>query len=356
VKNTTTNQAWLIGAMFISALAPACANDAGVGNPPGPGLPDASTRIDTGPDASPVGTISLTVTAVATATSHATGVATATGGSTGGTTQASTPTGGSTLTVSKTITITSTSTSTAGVVVTVSAQGSYNQVTITYPPAWSCPSDTSLPANNPSSGTEALPTDPSLSATDCASLANLRRPELKAQSLSALTSTRAGLIGANCYSTTETRCLDSNGQEVASYNCYRYYSTGGSGYGYGGVPATGGATASVSAASGGAAGSSGATDYSTTNTQVASVDEADYVKNDSNTIFVLSTDGLHVINAWPAAGTHEIAHLTLTGEPRRCRGPRCTPRMRSGASQHSRPTSRSGPVRPEPPDWSRQRQ
>jgi len=317
VKNTTTNQAWLIGAMFISALAPACANDAGVGNPPGPGLPDASTRIDAGPDAPPVGTISLTVTAIATATSHATGVATATGGTTGGTTQASTPTGGSTQTVSKTVTVTSTSTSTAGVVVTVSAQGSYNQVTITYPPAWSCPSDTSLPANNPSSGTEALPTDPSLSATDCASLANLRRPELKAQSLSALTSTRAGLIGANCYSTTETRCLDSNGQEVASYNCYRYYSTGGSGYGYGGVPATGGATASVSAASGGAAGSSGATDYSTTNTQVASVDEADYVKNDSNTIFALSSDGLHIIDAWPAAETHEVAHLTLTGEPRR---------------------------------------
>jgi hypothetical protein len=308
--------------MFISALAPACANDAGVGNPPGPGLPDASTRIDTGPDVSPVGTISLTVTAVATATSYTTGVATATGGTTGGTTQASTLTGGSTLTVSKTITITSTSTSTAGVQVSVSAQGSYNQVTITYPPAWTCPSDTSLTANNPSSGTEALPTDPSLSATDCASLANLRRPQLKTQSLAALTSTRAGLIGANCYSKTETRCLDSNGQEVTSYNCYRYYSTGGSSYGYGGtptggVPAAGGATASVSAASGGAAGTSGATDYSTTNTQVASVDEADYVKNDSNTIFVLSSDGLHVIDAWPAAETHEVAHLTLTGEPRR---------------------------------------
>jgi len=67
----------------------------------------------------------------------------------------------------------------------------------------------------------------------------------------------------------------------------------------------------------GAAGASGATEYSTTNTQVASVDEADYIKNDSNTIFVLSADGLHIIDAWPAAQTHEIAHLTLTGEPRR---------------------------------------
>ena len=311
--------------MFISALAPACANDVGVGNPPGPGLPDASTRIDTSPDVPPVSTISLTVTAIATATSHTTGVATATGGTTGGTTQASTPTGVSTLTVSKTVTITSTSTSTAGVQVSVYPQGSYNQVTITYPPAWSCPSDTSLPANSPSPSTNTLPTDPSLSATDCASLANLRRPQLKTQSLAALTSTRAGLIGANCYSKTETRCLDSNGQEVSSYNCNRYYSTGGSSYGYGGMVAAGGVPSTMaaptggamSAGNGGAAGTSGATDYSTTNTQVASVDEADYVKNDSNTIFVLSSDGLHVIDAWPAAETHEVAHLTLTGEPRR---------------------------------------
>ena len=342
--------------MLISALAPACANDAGVGNPPGAGLPDASTRIDAGPEAPPVSTvglpdastrievgpeapplstISLTVTAVATATSHTTGVATATGGTTGvatatggttgGTTQASTPTGVSTLTVSKTVTITSTSTSTAGVQVSVYPQGSYNQVTITYPPAWSCPSDTSLPANSPSPSTNTLPTDPSLSATDCASLANLRRPQLKTQSLAALTSTRAGLIGANCYSKTETRCLDSNGQEVSSYNCNRYYSTGGSSYGYGGMVAAGGVPSTMaaptggamSAGNGGAAGTSGATDYSTTNTQVASVDEADYVKNDSNTIFVLSSDGLHVIDAWPAAETHEVAHLTLTGEPRR---------------------------------------
>jgi uncharacterized secreted protein with C-terminal beta-propeller domain len=325
VENRTTNQAWLISAAIsISAFALACANDGGVGNPPGAGLPDASTRIDAGPDVPPVGTISLTVTAIATATSHTTGVATATGGTTGGTTQASNPTGGSTQTVPKTITITSTSTSTAGTVVTVSAQGSYNQVTITYPPVWSCPSDTSLPSSS-SPSTNALPTDPSLSATDCASLANLRRPQLKAQSLAELTSTRADLISTNCYSKTETRCLDSNGQEVSSYNCYRYYSTGGNSYGYGGMVASGGVPATMaapvggamSAGNGGAAGTSGATDYSTTNTQVASVDEADYVKNDSNTIFVLSADGLHVIDAWPAAETHEVAHLTLTGEPRR---------------------------------------
>ncbi len=194
--------------------------------------------------------------------------------------------------------------------VSVSPQYGYNLVTITYPSAWSCPSDTSLPSSTPP--TNALPTDPSLSATDCASLANLRRPLLKSQSLASLTNTRASLISTNCAKKTETRCLDSNGVEVSTYNCYYRYGSADAGVYY---SAAGGAVAVPATA--GAAGASGASQYSTTNTQVASVDEADYVKNDSNTIFVLSADGLHVIDAWPAAQTHEIAHLTLTGEPRR---------------------------------------
>jgi hypothetical protein len=210
----------------------------------------------------------------------------------------------------KTVTITSTSTTTAGVVVGVSPQNGYNLVTISYPSAWSCPADTSIPAQYPSTKSGVLPTDPSLAVTDCASLANLRRPLLKSQSLAALTNSRANLISTNCTKKTETRCLDSNGVEVSTYNCYYRYGTADAGVYYsaagGMVPATAGT-----------AGASGATQYSTTNTQVASVDEADYVKNDSNTIFVLSTDGLHVIDAWPAAETHEIAHLTLTGDPRR---------------------------------------
>jgi len=200
-------------------------------------------------------------------------------------------------------------------VLSVSTQGGYNLVTLTYPAAWSCPADTSPPLSIPAASV--LPTDPSLSATDCASLANLRRPGLKSQSLAALTDARANLIYTNCTKPTEMHCFDSSGQAVSTYNCYweteDCYNC--SGYPTLSVPAAAGPS-SVTAAVG-AAGSSGATDYSTTNTQVANVDEADYVKNDSNTIFVLSADGLHVINAWPAAGTHEIAHLILTGEPRR---------------------------------------
>ena len=204
----------------------------------------------------------------------------------------------------------------------MSPQNGFNLVTITYPAPWSCPSDTSLPYSAPPTST--LPTDPSLNVTDCSSLANLRRPLLKSQSLAALENSRANLVRTNCATKTETRCLDSNGVEVSTYNCYNRYGTADAGVAYssgGGVPAAGGVVAaaggSASAPTTGAAGASGATEYSTTNTQVASVDEADYVKNDSNTIFVLSTDGLHVIDAWPAAETHEIARITLTGEPRR---------------------------------------
>jgi len=63
-----------------------------------------------------------------------------------------TTTSTSTPTAVKTVTVTSTSTSTAGVAVSVSPQNGYNLVTIAYPAAWSCPSDTSLPSSIPSRG------------------------------------------------------------------------------------------------------------------------------------------------------------------------------------------------------------
>ena len=47
------------------------------------------------------------------------------------------------------------------------------------------------------------------------------------------------------------------------------------------------------------------------------VDEADFIKNDGEFVYVLSEDGLHVIDAWPAPDAHEIAHLPCPGEPRR---------------------------------------
>jgi Beta propeller domain len=344
---TTTRRTLSIGVVALfSTLGLACTDKAGVGAVTAADAGNADVAHAGDPDVPPAGVITLTITAAATATASATGTATATAttssaqppttsstatavatatvpdaglgtiaAQTSTSTGTATTSGASTPTIVKTVTVTSTSTSTAGVVVSVYPQNGYNLVTIAYPAAWSCPSDTSLPSSTTAQGT--LSTDPSLSTTDCASLANLRRPQLKAQSLTTLTNTRANLIRTNCTQTTETRCLDGNGTNVSLYNCY---------YGYGGVDAgmvvpSGGMVAAMGGSTGmansGAAGASGATEYSTTNTQVASVDEADYIKNDSNTIFVLSTDGLHVIDAWPAAQTHEIAHLTLTGEPRR---------------------------------------
>jgi|GEM_PF-437659 len=270
------------------------------------------TSIDTGTGTG-TGTAPLTGTASGTGTGTATPTATGTGTSTGtGVTATATATSTTTAIVTTTATTSATATQ------TTYAQNGYTRVVLSFPPAWDCPANTSLPATGGSSGAPMLPTDASLATTDCTSLANLRRPLLKEQSLQGLTSARSSLIYANCYGKTETRCLDQTGNQVSPSYCATYAMDAGVYTGMGGAASMGGSS-SVPGGMGGAAGSgsTGATTYSTTNTQVASVDEADYVKNDGNTIFVLSSDGLHVIDAWPAAETHEIAHLSLPGEPRR---------------------------------------
>jgi hypothetical protein len=60
-----------------------------------------------------------------------------------------------------------------------------------------------------------------------------------------------------------------------------------------------------------------ASEYSTTNTQVAGVDEADYVKNDGDTIYVLNGQALVVLDAWPVEEMAEIARVELPAPPRR---------------------------------------
>jgi hypothetical protein len=221
------------------------------------------------------------------------------------------------MTATTTATVTFTGTLSATATRTYTYGNGYVQVTLTFPPAWTCPTSTSTPAGG-AGGSTALPMTASLEATDCKSLANLRRPLLKSQSLSSLNSARSSLISANCSSRTEYHCLDKNGNETASYNCSVPSVDGGIGWSAGGSSSMGGTSGTRGqGGAAGSAGSTGATDYSTTNTQVASVDEADYVKNDGNTVFLLSKDGLHVIDAWPAAEMHEVAHLSLPGEPRR---------------------------------------
>jgi uncharacterized secreted protein with C-terminal beta-propeller domain len=337
----TSTGCWVGIAGLCGALLSGCIDDSGMKGATDSGTDSpASTNVQTGTHSAVITTtVTLTLTSsltssgtstsqVATATGTststliATGTSTSTPTATGTGTSTTTPTATGTVTSSatgvttsitatKTSIVTSTTTTSATATSTYSATGGYVVATLYYPSPWNCPADTSTLVSTSTTVTPALPKDASLTAMDCKSMANLRRPALKAQILSAVTTARNNALYANCRGRSETICLDKNGQQVSYSNCYYYSADAGMALGMGG------ATSASAGGTSGAAGSTGATEYSTTNTQVVSVDEADYVKNDGNTIFVLSSDGLHVIDAWPAAETHEIAHLSLPGEPRR---------------------------------------
>jgi hypothetical protein len=55
--------------------------------------------------------------------------------------------------------------------------------------------------------------------------------------------------------------------------------------------------------------------YTTTNLQVAGVDEADIVKNDGTRIFALSSDRLHAASSWPPAALAVTGSLQIEGWP-----------------------------------------
>ena len=61
----------------------------------------------------------------------------------------------------------------------------------------------------------------------------------------------------------------------------------------------------------------GASQVSTTNNQIAGVDEADFVKNDTKYIYVANGDKLRIIDAYPATNAHEIASVTVPGEAKK---------------------------------------
>ena len=71
-------------------------------------------------------------------------------------------------------------------------------------------------------------------------------------------------------------------------------------------PQTAGATPSAA----------GPSSYTTTNTQVAGVDEADFVKNDGTRIFVLSGQNLYAASSWPASALSIQSTLQIEGWPR----------------------------------------
>ena len=56
---------------------------------------------------------------------------------------------------------------------------------------------------------------------------------------------------------------------------------------------------------------SGGTDYSTTNVQVANVDEPDYLKNDSKYVYIVSQNTLSIIDAYPAEDAKLILKIAL---------------------------------------------
>jgi hypothetical protein len=58
----------------------------------------------------------------------------------------------------------------------------------------------------------------------------------------------------------------------------------------------------------------GPTSVSDTNNQVAGVDEADLVKTNAGTMYLATGNALHVLSAWPAASTREIARVPLKGK------------------------------------------
>jgi uncharacterized secreted protein with C-terminal beta-propeller domain len=80
--------------------------------------------------------------------------------------------------------------------------------------------------------------------------------------------------------------------------------------GVGGGPVPGPVAAGPSTAG------AGPTSVSTTNTQVAGVDEADFVQNDGTRIAVLAGGRLHLLASWPPEAMAEASSLPIDGWPR----------------------------------------
>jgi len=67
----------------------------------------------------------------------------------------------------------------------------------------------------------------------------------------------------------------------------------------------------------GNSGADRATSTSMTNNQVAAVDEADFVKNDSKYVYAVLNGALRIIEAWPAASAREVARVAIEGTPKK---------------------------------------
>lgn len=101
--------------------------------------------------------------------------------------------------------------------------------------------------------------------------------------------------------------LEGSRDEVPSWGWW-----GGGFFGRGGPEAFAGAADNKASA----APPSAPTNYTTTNNQVAGVDEADFVKNDGTRIFALSGQTLYAARSWPATDLAVRGTLKIEGYPR----------------------------------------
>jgi hypothetical protein len=62
-------------------------------------------------------------------------------------------------------------------------------------------------------------------------------------------------------------------------------------------------------------GDDSASEYSTTNTQVAGVDEADFLKNDGTYIYIVGDTDFQIIRAWPAETAARVSSTPVEGTP-----------------------------------------
>jgi hypothetical protein len=181
-------------------------------------------------------------------------------------------------------------------------------VTVHTAPTWTCSAAQIAEANKGwyDSGADKVPdigvSTAALRVSDCKGLAALRRPALKSMQRASLADQRQALL-RSCLPTTQVSYFDGSGAPRGSCGFA------------GGWKDAGGSAARPTQIQ--PESDQGAQQYSTTNSQVADVDEADFVKNDAGYVYVLSASGLQVFDAWPAPDTHELTTVPIAGSPTR---------------------------------------
>ena len=119
------------------------------------------------------------------------------------------------------------------------------------------------------------------------------------------------------------KCIAAVGDANCAYAAYGGYGYGGRGEALPSDSAAGSSSSSTggaptSAPTGGASSSdsnSSASSHSDTNTQVKGVDEADIVKTDGASLFILHGNALKVVKAWPASDLKESTSTEIEGYP-----------------------------------------